>query len=433
MMDGSKRAVILVLLLVLAGGIVPLALYWSAIGRMPSVSPQEAKAALTAPSSTAVLVDVRESERFNASHLEGAVNWSCDGTTLQGALPDDLRGKALFLICDSGIRSAKAVPMVGRLTTAPVYSVRGGMQAWIAQAGGPAAGRYCALQSGSGAARGFPFRVTSRLDQWLTVLHAFVLKPLYSVAALVIVVLLWRKRGADLRALKWGLLAFFLGEEACAANFVFCRDASILLEYLHDYGMVLCFGFCSYALIIGLDERVIRYSDPGGRCAFLGLCRACIKHAPVPCGLERAFYLVLPASFVLAAMPLFATPKPLAYATEILGRRVALSHPMVHQIYESRICALSGLALIGASFLVFCLKRDKRVYWAEVLFAAGLGPGGFGLFRLVLFWGYREDLGRFNFWEEMTEFLFIAAVAAVLWIFRKGLFAMESREETAKL
>ena len=40
--------------------------------------------------------------------------------------------------------------------------------------------------------------------------------------------------------------------------------------------------------------------------------------------------------------------------------------------------------------------------------------------------GYRDALAWFSVWEEVTEMLFIAAAALVLWLFRHGLFAAEA-------
>jgi hypothetical protein len=37
--------------------------------------------------------------------------------------------------------------------------------------------------------------------------------------------------------------------------------------------MVLCFGLATYAILEGMDLRLIRYSAPEEKCAALGLCR----------------------------------------------------------------------------------------------------------------------------------------------------------------
>jgi hypothetical protein len=66
--------------------------------------------------------------------------------------------------------------------------------------------------------------------------------------------------------------------------------------------MLLCFGFVTYAALEGFDRRILHLSDPQRRCAALGLCGACIKYAPVPCGLAQTFHLILPALLVVAWM-----------------------------------------------------------------------------------------------------------------------------------
>ena len=72
------------------------------------------------------------------------------------------------------------------------------------------------------------------------------------------------------------------------------------------------------------------------------------------------------------------------------------------------------------------VKKDEPVGWSKVLFAAGMGPLGFGFLRFVLFTAYRENLVWFAFWEEITELLYIFGVGVVLWIFRKALLQKQA-------
>ena len=94
--------------------------------------------------------------------------------------------------------------------------------------------------------------------------------------------------------------------------------------------------------------------------------------------------------------------------------------PVVHFFgIKSTYTLLAGL-------LAIVLWRSKArdltaLRWAKIAFAAGIGPLGFGMLRVVL-GVYHENMVWFNFWEETTELLFIGIVAAVLWIFRRGLF-----------
>jgi hypothetical protein len=61
-----------------------------------------------------------------------------------------------------------------------------------------------------------------------------------------------------------------------------------------------------------------------------------------------------------------------------------------------------------------------------MIFAAGVGPFGFSLFRFIVFRGFRTNLAWMDFWEEITEFIFILGVILVLWFFRRSLFKRES-------
>ena len=124
--------------------------------------------------------------------------------------------------------------------------------------------------------------------------------------------------------------------ELLAANYLFGSDQSLLLEYFHSYGMVLCFGLTTFALLEGIDRRLIKLSDPQARCAALGLCQRCIKQADVPCGLRRVFLFLIPAMMIVALMPLSAALIPVSYNTTILGTFYNYSHPAMCQIFEKR-------------------------------------------------------------------------------------------------
>jgi hypothetical protein len=171
-----------------------------------------------------------------------------------------------------------------------------------------------------------------------------------------------------------------------------------------------------------VDHRLVKVSPPKERCAALNLCPACIKYAAVPCGLQRLFALMIPAVMALALMPLTASVKLVTYNTRILDHVFHYSHPVDYQLFEIRYCPLLALALLAASWLVLVFKRQNPVPLAKVLFAAGLGPLSFGLVRQFIFRAYSDHLLWFVFWEELTEFLFVASVAMVLWVFRKRLF-----------
>jgi hypothetical protein len=213
---------------------------------------------------------------------------------------------------------------------------------------------------------------------------------------------LWRQRSPDLAALRWAMISFFVGENFCAANYLISGDQSILFEYLHSYGMVLCFGLTIYALLEGIDRRLIRLSEPNAHCAALGLCRRCIKHAEVPCGLRRVFLWLIPAAMIVALAPLCAELLTVSYNTRIYGTFYNYAHPVIHQIFEIRYLPAAALVLLTASWVVLKWAPRNPVLWSKLFFAAGTGALGFSFFRLVLLQVYRDNLVWFGAWEELT-------------------------------
>jgi hypothetical protein len=265
------------------------------------------------------------------------------------------------------------------------------------------------------------------LEQWLAVIVAFGVKPVYMLLSLGLIIWLWRFRAADLFALRWGMIFFLVGEAFCAINYLFCAKESHLIEFLHSYGMAVCFSFTVYALLEGMDYRLIKFSSPQERCAALSLCRACFKNADVPCGLKRLFMVITPALIVMTCMMLCSRIEVVVYNTIILGAVYQYSHPVIYQLFEVRYCPLLAVALLMASWLVLIFKRVNPVPPAKVLFAAGVGPMGFGFLRLILFSAYDKNLMWFTVWEEITELLFIVGTVLVLWFFKHGLIASVER------
>ena len=282
---------------------------------------------------------------------------------------------------------------------------------------------------GTGTAADGALRPMSLLNQWIVVLTAFGVKPLYLLASLVVVIVLWRRTEPDLTALRWGLIWFWAGEQACTVNWLGYGGAAEGLDYLHQFGMVTGFAFVAWAVMEGLDARLVHFSAAKERCAALALCRRCSKHGDAPCGFRRLFLFSVPAAAVMALLPLTADFRLTSYGSEVLGAKVCYSHTLLSELFELRFCPMLALLFFVASWLVLLLKRNDPVPWSKLLFAAGLGPLGFGTMRLALLGVFSDNLMWFDTWEEWTELLFVLGVAVVLWIFRHGLLA--ARPETA--
>ena len=112
------------------------------------------------------------------------------------------------------------------------------------------------------------FQDLSFFEQSAAVATAFLIKPIYTILAFLIFIFLWKKVEPELKALKWSMIFFFVGENFCAANFLFTENHDVyLFEYFHSLGMVLSFGFASFALVEGIDRYAIHFSESDKKCS----------------------------------------------------------------------------------------------------------------------------------------------------------------------
>ncbi len=425
-MTNAKKSWLILIILILIGGIIPTFHYWYLVGRVPGVTPLEAREELDKSSGSVLLVDVRSREKFGDRHVDGAQNWPYEEITAlspANGIPAPFIGKTLLLVCDGGIFSARATQRLRGVFGADALNVRGGIQAWVASADKPG-GVEVQLVSASGE-KSAAFRASPLSEQLALSNAALVINPLSMLVSLLLIIVLWRLKSLDMVALRWGLTFFLTGESFCALNIVIFNHSSYLFEFFHMYGMVLSFGFVTYAVLEAVDVRMLNYSDPQKRCLALSLCRQCAKYAEVPCGLRRSFYFVIPALIALALMPLLASTSGLSYNTRVFGLFYNYSHPVVYQLFETRYSPVYAMVFLAASLLTLSLKTDKSLSLVKVLFAAGVGPLAFSFLRLGFFGIYHDNLVWPNFWEELTELMYVTGVGFVLWLFRRGLFPSE--------
>ena len=432
--------------IVLVGSLIPVICYWLLFGRIPTVTPQEAKQRLRVQDDAVVLVDVRSREHFAAGHIDGSVNWPVAAileTQSPRDLPALLRDKTLLLVCDVGMASRQAAWHLGESQIAPAMNVRGGIQEWIRSAANeqprrlptddgqilrwlrdgaePQGGAFDRWRVGQDQVVELPFRRSPVLEQAAAVIAYFFFKPIYMVLSVVIALVIWKNRSPDVVALRWGMVFFFLGEAACAVNYFGYRETSYLWEYWHGLGMLISFGFVTYALLEGIDRRILMLSAPDHRCASLALCGGCIKYGEPACGLKRVFFVLTPAFLVLALMLPTADWQDNSYNTLVFGSVYNYAHLRVHQQFENWYCAAAAVVMFTASCMILAAKRENPIAAAKIAFAAGTGPLMFGMFRMILGGAYDQNRMWYLFWEETTELLFIFGVCLVLWIFRRSL------------
>ena len=423
MRDSAARINLAGILLAVAAAALPLAALMLLNAGAPSVRPSEAREELARGG--AILLDVRSPANFRNEHVEGALNLPLeqilnDRAAVQQVLAQ-LGTAKLFVICQSGIRSIAATRRLRGMGYSGAVNVAGGIEAWIKDTGAKSGAAFCCLRRASGDVVGIPLRDMSPFEEWIAFASGFIMKPVYTLLSLVLFVLLWRRRSPGLTALKWAMIFFFVGENFCAANYIFRGDSSALFELWHCTGMALCFAFSTYAAMEGVDEHMVQYSEKGKKCSLLGFCRECVKYKDVPCRLQRLFLFFCPAMAIVALMPLCAGMVHVSYNAEILGTLYNYSHSVVYQFFETRLCPVLAVALFTVTMLILLLKKNEPVRASKAFFAAASGALGFSMLRFVIFRCYQGNMVWFVFWEEMTEFLFIAGVVAFLYVFRKQL------------
>lgn len=268
------------------------------------------------------------------------------------------------------------------------------------------------------------------LDQTMVVITAFAAKPLYMLTSLALAWILRDTPRRELIALRWGMLAFFLGEAFCAVNYIVFHDTSIFSEFLHSYGMVVAFGFLSYALLEGLDRHIIQYSDPHKHCALIGLCRECVKSQDAPCRMRQFFQLLSLLLIFSACMPLLAEMRETSYFSVIYGTAYNYVQWKAYLLFEIRYCPLVALTMFAAAFMILLFSKERQIpEAARILVSAGIGALGFGIFRLFLNSVFEQNLAWAAVWEEISEFSLMVILVYVLWSFRKSLHLFSRRPQ----
>lgn len=98
---------------------------------VPEIDPQQLAQMRTA--ATVTVVDVREADEYRAGHVPGARSMPLG--VLGARVPELPRDRPVYVVCQSGGRSAQATRML-RGVGVEAVNVRGGTAAWI-QAGQP--------------------------------------------------------------------------------------------------------------------------------------------------------------------------------------------------------------------------------------------------------------------------------------------------------
>jgi rhodanese-related sulfurtransferase len=126
-MEFLNQNILLVAVAVVSG----LGLLWPLIGGAAKneVGPVEATTLINRED--ALVVDVREADEFSAGHLPEARNIPLAKLADRISEIEKYKDKPLIVACASGMRSAKGCGELGKLGFTKVYSLAGGVDAWV--------------------------------------------------------------------------------------------------------------------------------------------------------------------------------------------------------------------------------------------------------------------------------------------------------------
>lgn len=129
-MNFFSQNVFLILIAAASGGL----LLWDAIRGRGGISIGTLEATQLINQKGAQVADLRDDKAFRNGHLPGAKNISPDKVQTYAASVES--GKPILLVCYSGVTSLKAANALKAAGRPDVYSLRGGIDAWV-QAGIP--------------------------------------------------------------------------------------------------------------------------------------------------------------------------------------------------------------------------------------------------------------------------------------------------------
>jgi rhodanese-related sulfurtransferase len=80
-----------------------------------------------------LIVDVRDTAEFAAGHIRDSKNIPLDELPKRIGELDKFKSKNVIVLCQSGVRSSKAVTQLKKAGFNEVVSLNGGLAAWMAQ------------------------------------------------------------------------------------------------------------------------------------------------------------------------------------------------------------------------------------------------------------------------------------------------------------
>jgi hypothetical protein len=262
---------------------------------------------------------------------------------------------------------------------------------------------------------------SSLIEQLLVTLCAFAIKPIYMSISIMNFYLLKDAISIDVISIRKAMLYFFIGESFCAINYLFFNEGSILIDYLHNLGMIACFGFTAFAIIEFIDIRFIKFGSDKEKCALLKNCGQCYKYSEVECNIKKIMEFSILIILLCSFFPLLSTIRVVSYNSNILGSPYFFNHPIEFQWFESRYCPAISIFLFLVAYSILKYKPFSSLLYSKIFMSMGFAFLGFGLFRLIPLNLFYNKMGWFIAWEELTELFFVITVFYIIYLYRRHL------------
>lgn len=98
--------------------------------KLELTSVSDAADILAAPPDELVILDIRTPDEYAAGHIAGAINIDYYEADFEAKLSSLDPAVPYVMYCNSGNRSANALPLMDRIGFEEVYEIDGGIQAW---------------------------------------------------------------------------------------------------------------------------------------------------------------------------------------------------------------------------------------------------------------------------------------------------------------
>jgi len=100
--------------------------------RLELTSTSDVAEIVASPPEGLVILDIRTADEFAGGHLAGAINIDYYGSDFESKLRSLDTEVPYVMYCNSGNRSANALPLMDSIGFQEVYELEGGIQAWYA-------------------------------------------------------------------------------------------------------------------------------------------------------------------------------------------------------------------------------------------------------------------------------------------------------------